>query len=80
MSKAKAIRPLVIILDSLDQLEPANNSHSLEWLPAVLKANVKIVLSTLEEEEYECFPILQVSLKPVRAVRYTATSVGTFRP
>ncbi|OWF56817.1 NACHT and WD repeat domain-containing protein 1 [Mizuhopecten yessoensis] len=59
----KPTRPLVIILDSLDQLDPANNSRSLNWLPASLPDTVKVIVSTLEDDVYECFPSLKRKLK-----------------
>ncbi|XP_021375216.1 NACHT and WD repeat domain-containing protein 2-like isoform X2 [Mizuhopecten yessoensis] len=60
---AKPSRPLVLMLDSLDQLDPTNNARSLQWLPTVLNNSVKIVVSTLEDDVYECFPKLQQKLK-----------------
>ncbi|KAK3612217.1 hypothetical protein CHS0354_039489 [Potamilus streckersoni] len=42
--------PVVIILDSLDQLSPANNAYALEWVPTLLPPNIKLILSTLPEE------------------------------
>lgn len=44
-------RPLVILLDALDQLSPEENAHSLNWLPMELPANVRIVASVLERED-----------------------------
>ncbi|XP_069134939.1 NACHT domain- and WD repeat-containing protein 1-like [Argopecten irradians] len=60
---AKDVRPLVIILDSLDQLDQSNNGRTLNWLPAKLPDNVKVIVSTLEEDVYECFPALQREIK-----------------
>ena len=40
-------RPLVLFLDSLDQLAPADGAHSLSWLPMSLSSYSKIVVSTL---------------------------------
>ncbi|XP_060067084.1 NACHT and WD repeat domain-containing protein 2-like [Ylistrum balloti] len=60
---AKPSRPLVLMLDSLDQLDPTNNARSLQWLPTVLNTSVKVVVSTLEDDIYECFPKLQQKLK-----------------
>ncbi|XP_060076678.1 uncharacterized protein LOC132556312 [Ylistrum balloti] len=48
---ANAIKaPIVILLDSLDQLAAKNDAHSLSWLPTVLPSNVKLIVSTLPEE------------------------------
>ncbi|XP_071374806.1 NACHT and WD repeat domain-containing protein 2 isoform X2 [Centroberyx affinis] len=40
-------RPLVIILDALEQLSDADEARKLWWLPAVLPRTVRIVVSTL---------------------------------
>ncbi|XP_021358901.1 NACHT domain- and WD repeat-containing protein 1-like isoform X2 [Mizuhopecten yessoensis] len=48
---ASAIKsPIVILLDSLDQLTANHDAHSLAWLPTILPSNVKLILSTLPEE------------------------------
>ncbi|XP_072026817.1 NACHT domain- and WD repeat-containing protein 1-like [Amphiura filiformis] len=39
--------PLLIILDSLDQLESTHNAYQCRWLPKTCPPNVKIVMSTL---------------------------------
>jgi hypothetical protein len=47
-------RPLVIFLDSLDQLSVMNNSRKLGFLPSMLtNPAVRIILSTLPDPEYE---------------------------
>lgn len=53
-------KPLFIFLDSLDQFGPEDNAKQLTWLPTVLPSHVKLVVSTLPDAVYECFPILQV--------------------
>ena len=40
---------LLIILDSLDQLESTHNAYQCRWLPRTCPLNVKIVLSTLPD-------------------------------
>lgn len=45
---AKAGRPLIVVLDALDQL--AGMARGLSWLPAALPANVRLVVSTLPGE------------------------------
>ncbi|XP_069125170.1 uncharacterized protein [Argopecten irradians] len=48
---ANAIKsPIVILLDSLDQLTANHDAHSLTWLPTILPSNVKLIVSTLPEE------------------------------
>ncbi|CAD5120533.1 DgyrCDS9098 [Dimorphilus gyrociliatus] len=41
---------LVIILDAVDQLSNADNAHRLDWIPARLHTNVKIIVSTLPDD------------------------------
>ena len=53
--------PLILFLDSLDQLTDEDNARNLEWLPFELPSNVKIVVSTLPEEG-GCLNKLQLSL------------------
>ena len=46
MALATADKPLIIFLDSLDQLTSAHNARSLTWLPEKLPENVRLVLTT----------------------------------
>ncbi|EGD83552.1 hypothetical protein PTSG_04157 [Salpingoeca rosetta] len=56
---ATAEKPLMLFLDSLDQLSPEGGARQLRWLPApTLPPHVHMVLSTLPEAKYECFPRL----------------------
>jgi hypothetical protein len=50
MALAKAERPLILFLDSLDQLSESQGARSLVWLPSVLPTNVKVIVSTRPEE------------------------------
>ena len=38
---------MVLFLDSLDQISPADGAHSLMWLPTKLPPHVKFVVSSL---------------------------------
>ena len=38
---------LVIFLDAVDQLSSSNGAHTMDWLPARLASNVKVIVSTL---------------------------------
>ncbi|XP_072123382.1 NACHT domain- and WD repeat-containing protein 1 [Mobula birostris] len=42
--------PLVLILDSLDQLSPNDGAHRLHWLPKECPPKVHLIVSTLPEE------------------------------
>jgi hypothetical protein len=52
--------PLVLVLDSLDQLDPGHEARQVTWLPKQLPLNVKIIVSTLPEDKYEVYPALDV--------------------
>ena len=59
LSKATAAAPLYLILDSLDQLSEQDHGRLMRWLPTKVPDHVRIVVSTLPESKYECFPALQ---------------------
>ena len=61
MCKGRANLPLLLILDSLDQLDHAYNARQMIWLLPKLSATTRVILSTLPEPIYQCFPALQVS-------------------
>lgn len=46
LASASADKPLILFLDSLDQLSAAHNAHSLTWLPAELPENVRLITTT----------------------------------
>jgi hypothetical protein len=50
LRQAGAQRRVVLVLDALDQLEPGDNAHALDWLPWELPAGVKLIVSALEAE------------------------------
>lgn len=49
MKVASPDKPLVVILDSLDQLSKEHNAYKLNWLPQKLPANVYFFVSTYTE-------------------------------
>lgn len=51
LQKASASQPLVLFLDSLDQLHSYNIRRELSWLPSKLPAHVKIVLTCLTGDQ-----------------------------
>ena len=51
-------RPLVIFLDSLDQLSDLEGGRELKWLPTTLPPHVSIIVSTLPEEG-RCLGVLR---------------------
>lgn len=54
-------RPLLIILDSVDQLSPTNNAHLMNWLPKKCPQFTKIAISVLPNY-YDILPNLRRSL------------------
>ncbi len=46
LGHASAQRPLHLYLDALDQLDPGDSAWMLDWLPKVLPAHVRVVVST----------------------------------
>ena len=63
LHNANASKSLVVLLDSLDNLTDDYGARQLAWLPLTLPPHVKLVVSTLPDEMYHCFPILKVKLK-----------------
>ncbi|XP_060597775.1 NACHT domain- and WD repeat-containing protein 1-like [Ruditapes philippinarum] len=59
MKESRPNLPLVLILDSLDQLDHAYNARQMTWLLPKLAPTTKVILSTLPEPIYQCFPALQ---------------------
>lgn len=57
---ASSSHPVVLVLDSLDQLSDDDGGRELEWVPKELPDNVYIILSTLPGKEYNCFSKLEV--------------------
>ncbi|KAL5015965.1 hypothetical protein ScPMuIL_005554 [Solemya velum] len=51
--------PLVVILDSLDQLDVSDGARQLSWFPRELPPDVKLIVSTLPEDMYEILPRLK---------------------
>lgn len=51
LALATAGRPLILFIDSLDQLSEANNAKSLVWFPRDLPANVRLITTTRRGEE-----------------------------
>jgi hypothetical protein len=50
LALATGNQPLILFLDSLDQLSPQHNARSLTWLPNQLPANVHLVVTTRPED------------------------------
>jgi hypothetical protein len=46
LAAATPDKPMVVMLDALDQLSDANNARSLAWLPATVPENCRVLVST----------------------------------
>lgn len=60
MESAAERHPVILMLDSLDQLSADDGGLQLEWLPRSLPSDVFMILSTLPGEKYTCLPKLKV--------------------
>ena len=61
LEKAAKNHPVVLVLDSLDQLSTDDGGRQMDWYPRQLPSSVYAVLSTLPGEEYQALPSLRVS-------------------
>ena len=56
-------KPIILVLDSLDQLSDDDGGREVDWVPKEIPKNVYMILSTLPGEKYICFPKLQVKAR-----------------
>ncbi|CAL1528321.1 unnamed protein product [Lymnaea stagnalis] len=56
IGQASKERPLILILDAVDRLSAENDGRKLQWLPPVLPPHVKLIISTISDDKYECLP------------------------
>ena len=61
LEEACSFRPVVLMLDSLDQLPADEGGRRLDWLPAKIPDDFYLIMSTLPDAEYECLPRLKVA-------------------
>ncbi|MHA1268489.1 MAG: DUF4062 domain-containing protein [Candidatus Helarchaeota archaeon] len=52
LSLASKQKPLIILIDALDQLSKSDESYNLNWLPRELPPNVRIIVSTLTGKSF----------------------------
>ena len=50
LAAATPDKPLVVMLDALDQLSDSNNARSLSWLPSAVPENCRVLVSTTPGE------------------------------
>ena len=63
MQLASADRPLILFLDSLDQLSASQDARSLIWLPNELPEHVSVVTSTRAEEPLKALRVKQARVE-----------------
>ncbi|XP_048576749.1 NACHT and WD repeat domain-containing protein 2 isoform X2 [Nematostella vectensis] len=59
LKMAKPNRPIVVILDSADQLTTTDDAHQMVWLPRKLPKHVYVLVSTLKDPKYVCYSALK---------------------
>ncbi len=63
LARVPETKTLVVFLDGLDGLEPTGNSHALNWLPADLRPNVRLVVSVMGGDDGgECIRAIEQKL------------------
>ncbi|MBM4041733.1 MAG: DUF4062 domain-containing protein, partial [Planctomycetes bacterium] len=50
LEQAAASHRLILLLDALNQMDPADGAHTLRWLPRALPAAVRVIISSLEHD------------------------------
>ena len=80
LALATAERPILVILDSLDQLSETDSGRDFTWLPVRLDKHVKMIVTTLTGE---CLHMLeQQQIDSLRSLRTNETTkrTGTIAP
>jgi len=57
LKKAADKRRVVLVIDALDQLDAADNAHSLHWLPRELPDSVRVIASSLPHAALEALEL-----------------------
>ena len=56
---------IFILLDSLDQLSPEYGGRELSWFPISLPKNIRLIVSTLSDSQYQAFQAVQSLVKNI---------------
>lgn len=75
LGKSTSEKPLLLILDSIDQLMPAYNAFKLKWLPVKLPKHSKILISTIDEG-YAIYKNFQDRYKDLKFTDVRIDSLG----
>ena len=78
LARATAERPMVILLDALDQLGALDGARELHWLPEELPEHVKFIVSVLDAEGPEggCARTARTRLPDAPSLEIAPLSVG----
>lgn len=82
LEQAAATRPVWILIDAVNQLDPAFDAREMRWLPDTLPPNARVVLSALAGPSLDALrrrhaPPLELVLDPISDTDATAI-VGAF--
>jgi hypothetical protein len=53
LARAAEVRPVCLVVDGLNQLEPTNNAREMRWLPEDLPPRVCVIASTLPGDVFD---------------------------
>ncbi|XP_064634336.1 uncharacterized protein LOC135492092 isoform X2 [Lineus longissimus] len=59
MSQATEDQPIILYIDSLNQLSADFDAHRITWLPKELPEHVHLIVSTLPDDRYESYSCLK---------------------
>jgi len=76
VSKVAQWKPVVIIIDALNQLDAADNAHTMNWLPRELPEGVRVVCSSLEHPALEALRRREQQVSEVVCAPLTAEDSG----
>ena len=63
------LTPIILYIDSVDQLSQDDGAFLMNWLPKKLPERVKIVVSTLPDEKYHVLQNLKVYIFYISNIR-----------
>jgi hypothetical protein len=78
LARAAVARHVVLVIDGVNQLDPAHQAHSLQWLPEELPPGVRAILSVLPGPTLEALEARHVRprFEPIaRLTREDATAI-----
>jgi hypothetical protein len=78
LTRAGEQRRVVLVIDAVNQLDPANQAHTLRWLPEELPSGVRVIVSVLPGPVFDAFDARRVKpqFSPIaRLTRADATAI-----